>query len=639
MTVIHRSRKSAVAALIVTLLALAGCSAAPAPAPAPSVAARTLTGMVAPVASGVDASGWTVTAWNTSPDGSRGLGTATTDATGAFTLSINQTDVEGIVWVDARPAGENRALLGTIASPEASVVTLNERTTVAAGYALAQFFGEAVPTGRMLWVTNAAAMAANLADPVTGGYGQVLTSSPNGTQTSALATFTSLTAMLSACLQDDAACDTLFSAAAHDRDRLVTAGAAFAGIARDPSAASQTLFTLSKRGLGSAQGLPATPSAWTIALRFGGGDGMTAPGNLVVDPDGHVWASTAYHGLAGSAAVCSSARAVEFGPGGAVLTTLTSATSTASGYGIEFDRTGRLWLSDRIADTDCAPAGASSDDGLTLFRQKASVLPPGGVLGAPLQSPQGIELDRDGKMWVASCGDDSVRVYPTTQAAADSAKTRRLTGLRVRSPFAVVDNGRHVFITGNSSSTVAVVERDGTPLAVSPLRSGFDHPLGIASDDDGNVWVANSGQADLPCGPGATAGLSGGSVTHISPDGDTVSDAFTGGGLAMPWGITTDGDGNVWVANAAAGRITEFCGATASTCPRDLQTGEPISPDGTGYSFDGLSGSTGIAIDLAGNVWVTDNGANAAGALGHDVVVFVGAAAPAYIAPFQTAGG
>lgn len=628
----RRWTRAAAAALVGAVLMLSGCTAPtqviPTPTPDPP---RALSGTLDPLASGVSRSAWTVTAWNTGPDGSRAIGTGTTDATGGFDLEIDETDVEGVVYVDARPKDAERALLGVIVDPAATSVTLNERTTVAAGFGLAPFFGQAVPTGREKAVTNAASMAANLADPATGALGTVLSTSPNGAETPTLATFTSLTRMLSACLQTAKSCDSLFTAAGNDRDRLASASAAFAGIARDPSGSADQLFALSLTARNLDPGLAEPPTAWTLALRFTGAeqgdDALVGPGTFAIDPDGHIFVTDSYPVDETGSALCG-ARVVEFAPDGSRVSALPGG---QTGLGIDFDRTGRLWVS---AAGACADTADSTDGAVALFDGPTQVSPETGYTRGRLSSPQGLEVDRDGNLWIANCGNDTISRY----TAADPGEAKNLGSVGLRTPFGIVDNGQSVFVTGSGDDSVAVLGRDGEPLDSSPLSEGFDQPLGITSDRAGNVWVANAA-GGVPACADSTPGPRGlPSIMLISPNGTTVSVPFTGGGITVPRAIATDGDGNVWVANASGQRISEFCGADAATCPRDLVTGEPISPDGTGYTFEGFTGSTGVAVDPSGNVWVTDNApADPAqpGSGGRHIVAFVGAAAPVAVDEFQ----
>ncbi|MCP2634998.1 NHL repeat-containing protein [Microbacterium sp. HD4P20] len=612
---------------VAAALVLGGCAPAAESEP-------TLTGSIDPVAGGVDAAGWTVTAWTLGADAAEPGATATTDDAGAFELDAGDA---GIVYVDARPADSDRALLAAVAAADASEVTLNERTTVAAGYGLAQFYDDSAPSGEAKWLANATSMAANLADPVSGDYGEVLTTSPNGSETSTLATFTSLTDILGACLTDDDACDVLFDAGADDAVPA-TAPAAFAAIARDPSASVAALFDVATRANGENPGLSDPPAAWTLALRFDGdGESLAGPGNFAIDPDGNIWINNNYQYNADpSVAVCGSDQAFGFAPNGELITTLEGGGLSGSGFGIEFDRTGRLWFSNygfAAPAPGCPEEDQPLHNSMSLFEGDSPLSPDTGFTQGDLSWPQGIEFDANGDLWIANCGNDSVAVYP----GGDPAQARNLGSFGLDAPFAIVDNGQNVFITGTVNSAVAVLDRDGTAAPFSPLTQGFDRPMGIAADAAGNVWVANSGGITLPCPDRTAEGRGTPSVTMIAPDG-TVSTPYTGGGVTLPWGIATDGDGNLWVADFSEQRVAAFCGADATTCPRGLVTGEAISPDDTGYAFDGLTRSTGIAVDPSGNVWVTNNWITVAEQTnpgGHQIVAFVGAAAPVPVEPFE----
>ena len=95
-------------------------------------------------------------------------------------------------------------------------------------------------------------------------------------------------------------------------------------------------------------------------------------------------------------------------------------------------------------------------------------------------------------------------------------------------------------------------------------------------------------------------------ATSTSPFQGTLSSAndfslginYTGGGLSAPFGIAVDGAGNAWVTNSQGKSVTEI--SSAGT----------ILSGATGYTGGGLAGPTGIAIDASGNAWVTNHGAN-----------------------------
>lgn len=618
----------------VPTLILAGALALAVTACAPPTVEPGLPGSIAPLVD-ADTKGWGVQAWDLSSGDPKPLDSATAGKDGAFTLRLD--DEADVVYVEARgsaqPGGATLSAVVT-SGDELDRITLNERTTVAAGYALAQFFDADLPSGDRRGLTNAATMAANLADPVDGGYGDVLTSYPNGTETEASATFTSLANALSACVADQSACATLYEIAGRVTDVAPqSTAAAFAAIARDPAPEAEALYTLSLAAADEHPGLSAAPVAWTIALRFDGdGQSLAGPGNFAMDAQGDIWVNNNYQYDADpQTPVCGSDELFEFAPNGELRGTYRGGGLSGSGFGIAFAPSGDLWLSNygfAAPEPGCPEADQPPHNSMSLFTDTGKALSPDeGFTGGDLSWPQGIDTTADGSVWIANCGNSTVALYPE----GDPDAARNLGSLGLDQPFDVVDNGQGIFITGNKNDAVAAVDYDGTPLTGGVLTGPFDAPMGIAADAQGNVWVANSGGISLPCPERAQQGKSVPSLVHISPDATAVSEPFTGGGLTLPWGLTTDGDGNLWVANFTGKQISHFCGADAATCPRGLQTGDAISPDEDGYPFDGLVRSTGIMVDTAGTVWVTNNWADVPLQMnpgGHQIVAFVGAAPP-----------
>jgi streptogramin lyase len=126
-------------------------------------------------------------------------------------------------------------------------------------------------------------------------------------------------------------------------------------------------------------------------------------------------------------------------------------------------------------------------------------------------------------------------------------------------------------------------------------------PSGIAVDAAGAVWTANY--------YGNSVGLILAGTTVASGNG------FTAGGINHPQGIAPDGAGNVWVANYRAPGISELAGIAATT------PGAALSPT-TGWIPDaGVLEPFALAIDAAGNVWVSNFGSNT-------LTELVGVAAP-----------
>ncbi len=170
--------------------------------------------------------------------------------------------------------------------PVTEEVVINERTTVASGFAMAQFTTASGIGGTSPGLQNAAGMVANIADAMTGDVSDVLGTAPNGGETTAVDTFNSLANMVTACIETPADCAALFTAATPPGGTEPTdTFTAMGDIARNPgrdAANVAALFAVSE--LGSTPYQPARsvpPAAWFLALRFDGdGNTLNGPGNF-----------------------------------------------------------------------------------------------------------------------------------------------------------------------------------------------------------------------------------------------------------------------------------------------------------------------------------------------------------------------
>src|SRR5262249_8537746 len=126
----------------------------------------------------------------------------------------------------------------------------------------------------------------------------------------------------------------------------------------------------------------------------------------------------------------------------------------------------------------------------------------------------------------------------------------------------------------------------------------FSFPQGIATDSAGNVYVADGNwtiRKITPAGGVTTlAGMAGGGG---SSDGVGAAARFSG-----PQGVATDNAGNVYVADSGndtirkitpAGVVSAFAGTA----------GMQGSVDGKGAAAR-LSDPSGVAVDASGNVYV-----------------------------------
>ncbi|HET8927858.1 MAG TPA: hypothetical protein VFN24_08535, partial [Microbacterium sp.] len=180
------------------------------------------------------------------------------------------------------PAVELAASLGDIRSGK---VTVNELTTVAAGFSLAQLAGGGSIGGTAPGISNAAKMPRNLVDPRTGARTRFLLSAPNGSSTETLATFDSLASIISGCVADAGRCARFLDAATDAwGTRPATTWQAMTLLPTNPSGAPEKIFAQVPRHPRFTPVRTTPPAGWYLALKFWrNGHQFNGPGNLAFD--------------------------------------------------------------------------------------------------------------------------------------------------------------------------------------------------------------------------------------------------------------------------------------------------------------------------------------------------------------------
>ncbi len=606
------------------------------------------------------------------------LGSGTTDNSGHFSITYTVDDSwshdQPVLFVEAsRSAAMLASVIGIGLDVPASVV-VNERTTVATANAFAQFVGSATIQGNIYGMKNAVSMAENLADPVAGNVGIVLSSTPNGTETSTYATFNSLTNVVAACVTADANCTALITAATPaGQPPPANVLQALANVVNYPAYpgypdnSQDPIYMLSQVDPVYLPALAHRPTNWLLFLKITGGfysqqdsnNLMNGPGAFAVDAQGFVWADNNYIPEPPGQPACAGTRVLKFAPSGASApgSPFFGGGISGSGWGVFVDTSNNVWVSNfGFQDPACllmqnrAPHNAMSE----FSADGTPISPPQGFTDGNLSWPMGAALDRSGNIWIANCGSDTVTRYAggdhtlASSIALGAAVSPNNPQIK---PFGVaVDLAGNIWTTNNRSSTVTILSPQGRVLKTIPSvyqgKTIITHPIGNAPDIEGNMWVANSDYLDAPCPTRKMRGSAmNPSITmfQMGTQEPYPGSPFTGGGVILPWGLLVDGKDTVWVFNfgfaplehespvPTATNISRFCGYNTTKCPANLHTGDPISPS-TGYQSDAFVRITGGAVDPSGNIWMTGNWKLDANPFlnpgGNSIVIAIGAAGP-----------
>jgi len=520
---------------------------------------------------------------------------ASSGADGSFTVATGYTcpSAETPVYLlskGGRPASASSAnsslwlmtALGPCGSINSgSTFVLDEATTAASVWALASFLSSGGNVGASCTNTsgldNAFLTANSLVNMTTG-------TSPGAGIPSTLAVPTSKLNALANALASCAgsaggnACSPLFNAASAGNSAPANTLDAALGIARSPGNNVAAIYALAASNAVFTPALSATPPDWMLHDTISGG-GMNLPTSVSVAASGDVWVSNYFNVVS------------EFSPGGAALPFGISGFGINQSYGMALDIEGNVWIANEQTTpnnglgnvTELSPSGQALATGIT---------------GGGINFPIAVAADTNGNMWFADYGDSKVTLLSSAGSPVSSASGWGGTSLAF--PVALAVDASHNAWVANQAGLLPITKISADGSQVTNYNCDCNGGSGVATDQNGNVWVAN---------------YYGDSISEVNTCGTLKLDAATGGGVRRPQGIAIDGAGTVWVANFQGNSLSEIGGSSSAT------PGMFLSPS-SGFGTDAsLLEPYGLAIDASGNIWVSNSGKNT-------LTQFIGIAAP-----------
>ena len=357
-------------------------------------------------------------------------------------------------------------------------------------------------------------------------------------------------------------------------------------IAHNPWANVSALFDLQSPSSPFSPQLSSAPSDFSLALSFPGAALANHP-SLAIDGSGNVWT-----------VVPNSTAVTEISPTGRLLSGSTGFAiggGFANARGMAFDINSNLWVLGEGVFTLVTPAAtfAELNDSGT-YQQILDDYNLTATYSEPPASTTNFVVDGSGSFYyggvqtsllTTSTSCCSVKYTPGTSTVTDLNSGFAPSG----AIFLAVSKSAE-WTTGYNNTLSEGTQRSSSTLTAGGLSAA----AGVALDQSGNAWVANSGDS---------------SISEFNNSGIAVSgtSGFTGGGLATPTFIAIDGLSNAWTANYSGGSLSEFTSAGTAI--------------GTGFTDTSLSNPSGLAADPSGNLWVANATSTA-------VTEFIGIASP-----------
>ena len=278
---------------------------------------------------------------------------------------------------------------------------------------------------------------------------------------------------------------------------------------------------------------------------------------------------------------------------------------------VALDVAGNLYIADHgnwcVRKVDASTGGISTVAGMGTRRHDSDASPPPStMLDKPLK-PDGLAVDVAGNLFICDHRSDRVlKVDAATGNVSTVAEINDIGGI-------ALDVAGNVYIADISdgcirkvdaaTGDVSTIAGDGGPATAAMLNK----PRGIALDIAGNLYIADQDNHSI-----RKVGASTGNISTIAGTGKR---GFGGDGgpaaaamLDKPAGVALDIAGNLYIADHGNHRVRRVDASTGNISTVAGTGEEGFGGDGGPAAAAMLKEPKGIVLDVAGNLYIADSG-------------------------------
>ncbi len=224
----------------------------------------------------------------------------------------------------------------------------------------------------------------------------------------------------------------------------------------------------------------------------------------------------------------------------------------------------------------------------------------GPAASAQLSNPDGIAIDNAGALYIADFYNNRIR-----KVSNGVITTAALLGGPIPSGGAgpvgiAVDSAGNVYI---ADGIIRKVSNGVITTVAQEANGGFSGPLlSVAVDFAGNLYIPDpSGGRVRKVSGGAIVTVAGNGTQSFSGDNGLAIYAQLSGGA----GVAVDAAGNLYIADSENNRIRKVSSGVIATVAGNGTAG--FSGDNGPAAFAELSRPEGVAVDTAGNLYIADS--------------------------------